>query len=187
MKIYTYLGIVFILVFSACTEKAVPPIHPTDWAERDSEFSHIDKIVASEGVDGCHACHGNPNDIHDYYGGSSGVSCYQCHEGGPSGHPAFDVWMDGSAEESHIQEIINNGLERCTTCHGEDYLGGFAEVSCYQCHAGGPNGHPANDEWMNFSSDNFHGVAGSERGFEDCLQCHADDYEDNCRMCHGPL
>jgi hypothetical protein len=53
------------------------------------------------------------------------VSCYQCHAGGPSGHPEFKVWM-----ASHGNEDIN----RCKACHGDNYRGGLADVSCYTCH-----------------------------------------------------
>ena len=126
------LSISIILFFLAgCTELAEPTMHPTDWTEQGSEDSHMSKIALT-GTDGCKACHGGV-EKHDYFGGSSGVSCYQCHAGGPSGHPVFSDWM-GSPNSNDFHGKDNPSL--CVQCHGgfTDESGGIAGVSCFTCH-----------------------------------------------------
>jgi len=114
---------VLIILIAGCTELGEPPMHPSDWTDPQSEDSHLAKIAVT-GTESCKPCHGGI-EKHDFFGGTSGVSCYQCHAGGPSGHPAFDVWII-----SHQSE----GKANCKPCHGNDYRGGIADVSCYTCH-----------------------------------------------------
>ncbi len=119
-----FILLIFLVFFiSSCTKLGEPTIHTSDWNDPASENSHMAKIAVT-GIEGCKSCHGGI-EKHDYFGGSSGVSCYQCHAGGPSGHPAFNVWI-----VSHK----NDDKNRCKVCHGENYRGGLAEVSCYTCH-----------------------------------------------------
>ncbi len=113
--------LLFLLV--GCTELGEPSMHPSDWTDQQSVDSHMAKIAVT-GTEGCKDCHGGV-EKNDYHGGTSGVSCYQCHFGGPSGHPAFDIWMG-----THGDSEIN----RCKLCHGESLTGGITEVSCYTCH-----------------------------------------------------
>lgn len=105
-----------LLLFAGCTKKAEPPMHPADWVTPSAEYSHTAKIAES-GIDGCRICHGNPNDVHDYYGGSSGVSCYECHLSGPSGHPAARDWMNEESDQFHGQAYIERGMDDCFRCH----------------------------------------------------------------------
>jgi hypothetical protein len=78
----------------------------------------------------------------------------------------------------------------CTTCHGEDYRGGWAETSCFACHAGGPSGHPDPDVWWrNENSLLFHGRVVLTEGDERCQSCHGDDFAGGtsgvaCTLCH---
>lgn len=120
-----------ILLVSGCTKLGEPTMHPRDWNDPSSENSHMAKIVVT-GIEECKVCHGGI-EKHDFFGGTSGVSCYQCHAGGPSGHPAFNIWM-GSPE--HDEFHGNDNPNRCVQCHGNftDESGGLAEVSCYTCH-----------------------------------------------------
>ena len=60
------------------------------------------------------------------------MSCFTCHAGGPSGHPAYNIWV-GSPDSPDFHGKDNT--ERCQACHGEDYLGGDSEVSCFTCHS----------------------------------------------------
>jgi len=120
-----------ILLVSGCTKLGEPTMHPSDWNDPSSENSHMAKIVVT-GIEECKACHGG-TEKHDYFGGTSRVSCYECHLGGPSGHPAFNIWM-GSPEHNEFHG--NDNPNRCVQCHGNfaDESGGLAEVSCYTCH-----------------------------------------------------
>ncbi|RMF08441.1 MAG: hypothetical protein D6762_05605, partial [Candidatus Neomarinimicrobiota bacterium] len=96
----------------------------------------------------CRTCHGNPADPRDYYGGSSGVSCSQCHESGPSGHPPAGVWVgsppDSTAAASEQARFHGTAFlldQRCDACH--DYYHATAATSggtntvgvfCTDCH-----------------------------------------------------
>ena len=120
---------IFILLGTSCTELAEPTMHPTDWTDSNSDNSHMSKIVVT-GTSGCKDCHGGI-EKNDYYGGTSGVSCYQCHSGGPSGHPAFNIWIGEPTNPNFHGKANTNS---CKLCHGDDLRGGIADVSCYTCH-----------------------------------------------------
>ena len=173
-----------IFLVSGCTKLREPEMHPSEWTDQNSENSHMAKIAVT-GNEVCQSCHGGI-EKHDFFGGTSGVSCYQCHAGGPSGHPAFSIWV-GLPDNAEFHGKDNPS--RCRDCHGNDYRGGTSEVSCYQCHAGGPSGHPAYSIWVGSpDSPDFHGKEDTER----CVTCHGDDYtggtsEVSCYQCHnGP-
>ncbi len=105
-----------------------PSGHPTaGWFDRASANYHGLK-AATEGKEACAPCHGN-----DYKGGTSGVSCFTCHNG-PSGHPTG--WFDRTSNYYHGKRVEDNGAAICAPCHGEDYMGGIAGISCYTCHDG---------------------------------------------------
>ncbi len=136
--------------------------------------------ASSRGLSECATCHGD-----DFTGGTSGQSCFECHDG-PSGHPLTD-WLDTDNESFHAQRLIETGLAYCAGCHGDDFTGGDANVSCYTCHDG-PGGHPATG-WLDTASDNFHGLAASSRGLSDCARCHGEDFTGglsgkSCSLCH---
>ena len=155
--------------------------HPSDYADDDSENFHGEEVEDS-GITACAVCHGD-----DYRGGTSGVSCYSCHGGGPGGHP--DGWLSESSDNYHGKVLVEEGWEDCQDCHGDDYRGGTSGGSCYTCH-NGPSGHPNN--WMSYASDDFHGAAIREAGWDmgSCKVCHGDDYaggisESSCLTCHS--
>ena len=169
--------IIALLALWGCAEEAKPAPHPDGWADdSDSEYFHSRK-VAVNGIAFCKSCHGGA-DANDYYGGSSGVSCYQCHKGGPSGHPAFQLWiLSPDSSQFHAQVILTRGWEACQECHGVNYQGGIADVSCYTCHSGGKSGHPALMDWINPQSPDYHGrvLWESDWDFDHCAQCHGTD------------
>ena len=118
-----------LLLLIGCTELGEQDMHPSDWTETNSDNSHMAKIAVT-GTSGCKDCHGG-TEVNDYFGGTSGVSCYQCHAGGQSGHPAFNIWI-GSSDNPNFHG--NESSNRCKLCHGNDYRGGVSGVSCYTCH-----------------------------------------------------
>ncbi len=122
---------IIILLGTSCTELAEPTMHPSDWTDSNLDNSHMAKIAVT-GIEGCKPCHGGV-EKNDFHGGTSGVSCYQCHAGGPSGHPAFNIWM-GSPENEDFHG--KGSPSRCVQCHGgfTDESGGIAGVSCFTCH-----------------------------------------------------
>lgn len=196
----------FILIFLfSCTEFGEPPMHPSEWLEPESEYSHMARIhnniqsFVNEddtwilALSSCKECHGNPDDRFDFHGGSSGVSCYGCHAGGPSGHPDWSEWMqDTTSVDFHGNRVEERGTAHCMQCHGQDLQGGVSEVSCYVCHSSVPiySGHPLESIWMDEESDQFHGEVADEEGINYCQQCHGDDLEGGisgvaCTTCHS--
>ena len=144
-----------------------PSGHPsTGWLEKTSPNYHGLK-VAQTGPSVCAACHGE-----DYQGGTSGVSCYTCHNG-PSGHPSTG-WFDSSSDNYHGLKVAQTGPSICAACHGEDYQGGTNGVSCYTCHDG-PGGHPTG--WLDNSNPKYHGAIVTSQGLSSCAACHGENLE----------
>jgi hypothetical protein len=170
--------LLIFLVFS-CTERNDPVevgTHPTEWNNSGSIKFHGKNVIFS-GPGACQSCHGE-----DYQGGSSGVSCYDCHAGYP--HPPG--WTDSESEQFHGEVVEDSGPEQCQSCHGEDYNGGSSRVSCYDCHAGYP--HPP--AWTDPESEQFHGEVVEDSGPEQCQSCHGEDYQGgssgvSCYSCHA--
>ena len=103
-----------------------PGGHPPDWMTESSPNFH-GEAVAARGDQPCAACHGA-----DFRGGAVGVSCYTCHAGGPSGHPAG--WVDRRAATFHGRRVEQQGDRECRRCHGGNLDGGWSGVACSQCH-----------------------------------------------------
>ncbi len=127
-------GILFLLL-SSCSKDAGPlpsVTHPEGWNVPEAENFHGKKDQAI-GADYCKPCHGL-----DYSGGKSGVACSECHVGYP--HPP--TWATPGSDSSHAAYISAQywDMDWCQSCHGEDYRGGWTDVSCYKCHPqpGGP-------------------------------------------------
>lgn len=108
-----------------------PSGHPSDWVNPSNADYHGSYVIVN-GWQGCAQCHGD-----DFRGGTSGTSCYQCHNG-PSGHP--DGFLDTQSRSFHGVAIAALGwnMTSCQTCHGTDYAGGDAGLSCLDCHTGTP-------------------------------------------------
>lgn len=170
-------------------------VHPPDWSTPGSANSHavaMDEQGLPNAAEDCGSCHGA-----DY--GKPDDECFLCHAtGGDYGHPDSG-FVGPSGENFHGQAVIDlAGTDECGKCHswevsGElDFdLGGWAQLGCNGCHAGGRSGHPALTEWFNPSSPNFHGVAAAGAAIQDCAQCHGADYlggwtEVSCNACHPP-
>lgn len=140
-----------ILLLAGCTKLLEPTNHPVDWYSENSENLHVKQIYKNiqffvenpekgkyssrwlSALSSCHECHGDPNDRINFHGGTSGVSCYQCHGGGPSAHPIFEKWVKTpESPEFHGKD----DLSRCKDCHGNysDENGGIVGVSCTTCH-----------------------------------------------------
>lgn len=126
-------GILGLALLGGCTDKQEFQIHPDGWTEIGSDYSHMKKISAS-GISVCKKCHGG-TDATDYFGGTSGVSCYQCHESGPSGHAVWNEWMNSSSENFHGETAESRGISTCQECHGSNLLGGAVELGCNTCHS----------------------------------------------------
>jgi hypothetical protein len=100
--------------------------HPAGWSTPAHAAFH-GRAVEREGPGPCRECHGP-----DYEGGWSGVSCYDCHAGGASGHP--DGWMTPGSASFHGVQLLIQGVQSCTPCHGAGLGGGTSGSACGECH-----------------------------------------------------
>ncbi len=169
--------------------------HPADWVSvsafqaKSINFHGI--FVNKHGDQSCTQCHGA-----DYKGGINGVSCYKCHNGGPTGKHFAD-WIDPNSYNFHGVFAATYGDQSCTACHGSNLKGGAAKVSCYACH-NGPSGnigyppHPHPAGWGNPATESvhFHGYYAKKFSLA-CTACHGSDLKGglgpSCYSCHGKL
>ncbi len=187
-----FAGIGFAVMFNRCSETTQPVVHPVDWMDTTSDDFHGRQLLTEglDGIDYCRSCHG-PN----LNGGNSGVSCDKCHALGFSGHPGIYSFMNVDSSDHHGRFFYNTGMagtDYCKNCHGTDLTGGFTGFSCFACHAGGPNGHPAASQFLeDITSNRFHGNDRNwEGGTTHCMNCHGEDLnggvaEYSCRECHS--
>ncbi len=193
LTILIFIGILAMFSINACTDSTQPEVHSAEWMEPGSNNFHGVQLLTEglDGIDYCRDCHGENLD-----GGNAGVSCDNCHTGGYSGHPGWDEFVTPGGENHHGSFFPFSGyegLDYCKNCHGDDLQGGFAGFSCYQCHSGGPSGHPAQANFLDPLNDQFHGLAFSEGGWtgiEHCRDCHGTNLdggvaETSCYQCHA--
>lgn len=121
-----------------------------------------------------------------------------------STHP--EGWSMESSADFHGAVLASQSmsLQSCQSCHGENYMGGTSNVSCYSsgCHTNYP--HPAgfenpatlnsHDEYLvetnwdliqcqSCHGANYDGMGVSEKS---CLSCHtAPNGPEACNTCHG--
>ena len=101
-------------------------------------------------------------------------------------------WLDKNSDNFHGKAIANDYTEiyGCQQCHGIDYTGGLAAVSCFECHSKtGAKIHPQG--WLENTSADFHGqvLANNYYNIQGCQYCHGDDYsgglsQSSCLECH---
>ncbi len=170
-----------ILVVTGCAEREVPTgieTHGDNWKHQSVHGAR----VVTLGPEYCKSCHED-----DFSGNHLVPGCYECHNG-PGGHTNQNmIW--GSAG-FHARVVEADGNSSCTACHGDDFRGGWSDVSCYTCHAGGPSGHPELSEWLSSGSSLFHGDRASPgSGADSCKGCHGEDFLGgtsgvSCSRCH---
>lgn len=81
-------------------------------------------VTAESNFSACRTCHGS-----DYRGGSTAVTCYDCHSGPGITHPAA-----GWVVSDHRNTATAQGSASCQKCHGANYSGGGSGVACSTCH-----------------------------------------------------
>ena len=125
--IISILSVAVMMLFCSCSKEVTPTpsvTHPQDWVDVNSEIFHGNKVMAV-GSESCTSCHGT-----DFQGGTSGVSCYECHTNYP--HP--DGWATPDYGHDVYMQSINWAYQACQICHGSDYTGGSSGQSCLTCH-----------------------------------------------------
>ncbi len=135
----TLFTIIAILLVWTCTETTQPELHPKHWMDSESHDFHGNQI-ALKGLDAletCQTCHGET-----YGGGSSQISCSDCHAGGPSGHPDFWAHIDPNSVDFHAfgftSETFDEDVAHCLDCHTIYEEENNDITSCYECHQSYP-------------------------------------------------
>jgi len=93
----------------------------------------------------CNSCHDQSRTF-----GTGPASCHDCHVG--ADHATGQTWLDPNSSSFHGDQAPLD-IDHCASCHGSDFLGGSAGVSCYACHFG-PSGSkvPAATSWSHGST-----------------------------------
>ena len=172
-------------------DQAAGNVHPSGWTATHRNEADING-------EHCKVCHGN-----DFRGGSTGVSCFDCHLSGP---PFTGIHPWSSVTDGHRTFAATASWTACANanCHGTDLRGGATDgaasgPSCFtaSCHAGGP---PAPHK-LPYTDPADHGAA-ARNDLTYCRNCHGRPDNDftggmvadnniignangNCSSCHG--
>ncbi|MHB1012723.1 MAG: hypothetical protein ACYC37_07455 [Desulfobacteria bacterium] len=135
--------------------------------------------IANGGSSGCTQCHGS-----DLAGGISRVSCF----GNPAGchHGTIPDWVQEQAPGEQFPQPHgdaakkapgNSGFVSCRICHGADFSGGGANVSCTNtdadCHGDGVRApHPARPWLRGVPGGKTHDNTAPQNA-DVCGSCHA--------------
>ncbi len=174
-------ALILMLVATSCVDVRMPTelrTHPPEWLRPGSADFHGTRVLA-RGQTECLVCHRAEGP-----GLTRVPSCDECHLTA-GGHPVG--WMDTASPNFHGLSVAARGPTPCKLCHGADYRGGTAGVSCFTCHADGPSGHP--EGWLNPRAATFHSLAVGRLGLDNCRQCHGSDLHGgtsgvSCSECH---
>jgi len=173
MKQLILLFSVFSLFLVFCSEKKEPTkvsTHPSNWLQVHGN-AVLDSSLSKES---CQVCHGA-----DFSGGSSGVSCLNCHF-----YPHLPEWSDSTSPGFHGVAAKATGNDTCQVCHGADFQGGTTGISCYDCHT-----YPHLSAWHDSASAEFHGKIVLQVGKQECQGCHGSQFNGgssqvSCYNCH---
>ncbi len=163
-----------LLLAELPTEVAFP--HPANF----SELSEHGVLALVEKGKLCQSCHGQ-----DLQGGTSGVSCTECHANYP--HTAW------SSPGDHAPVAAKDPAQ-CEQCHGnplhQKLAGSLFEPlmpkNCISCHQ-----YPHPKGFASPQAELFHGVLAKKEGLESCAQCHGADFKGegdeskSCFSCHA--
>jgi len=146
--------------------------HAAGFAEPDSHGQY----TLAHNIQSCEACHGN-----DYQGGTSLVSCLEC-------HPPYPHRQGWNEPDQHGVDALaqEGGIANCAiTCHGEDFLGKGDATSCYDCH----ELFPHDTDWGTIENHGVYVV--EENAIANCqTACHGTDLSGGlskkpCTECHA--
>jgi hypothetical protein len=132
--------------------------------------------------DVCNACH----DAVRQFPGQGPAACHDCHVG-TANHVLGQAWLDPNSATFHGSDpTVPDG---CASCHGSDFLGGSAGVSCFDCHFG-PTGSriPAGSSWTHGTVP--HDTLAANEAV--CNACHDlnrsyGNGPTSCHDCHGTV
>jgi predicted CxxxxCH...CXXCH cytochrome family protein len=121
--------------------------------------------IANGGSSSCTECHGS-----DLAGGISRVSCFGntagCH------HGPVPNWITAAVHGVTAKKAPgSSGFASCQICHGNNFSGGGAKVSCYTCH--GVSAPHAPKPWRGLSGSPYTHTNTDTANAPVCYQCHA--------------
>jgi len=157
-------------------------IHDIGWNDPASTAFHGNVLKQTQyDTETCVICHAKA-----FTGGTSGQSCFTCHES----YPHKPGWADTTSAQSHGNYLrLNMGtLAGCAKCHGTDYAGGTSGTSCYTCHGS----YPHKTGWAGAVPASSHGgyLAQTNWKLSECAGCHGKDFKGgtsgvSCFTCHA--
>jgi predicted CxxxxCH...CXXCH cytochrome family protein len=120
--------------------------------------------IANGGSSSCTECHGS-----DLAGGISRVSCFGntagCH------HGPIPNWITAAVHGATAKKAPgSSGFASCQICHGSNFSGGGATVSCYTCH--GVSAPHAPKPWRGLSGSPYTHTTTDPANAPVCAQCH---------------
>lgn len=148
----------------ACSDQKVPLNNP----HGADVLAHADLARSNEQA--CALCHGD-----DFLGGSSGVSCFRCHDSGPpfSMHPAG--WSNVLVDHATFADSYHWSYCATAKCHGTDLKGSVEQLipgpGCFDasCH----DTLPLAIHNTPYVAPASHGSA-SLSNLQRCFNCHGD-------------
>ena len=180
-----------ILLLSSCSDlkqnlptaaTAQLQIHDKGWNDTTSIAFHGKVLKQMQyDFDECITCHSKL-----YTGGTSGVSCFKCHQS----FPHTSTWTDTTNAMYHGNYLKLKDWQQteCTSCHGDAFTGGTSGVACFTCHTSYP--HAAG--WQNPSTSSSHGKYLKARSWQlaECASCHGTSFAggtsgQSCYTCHS--
>ena len=136
--------------------------HPATWVDTHWQVWNQNKAQ-------CSACHGSYTDA-TQSGGTSGVSCFQCHHpSGPSHPVGWDLPVNHGASAKGAFSLTA-GFGHCAACHGTVYNNADnTTVSCMTCHTKAP--HP-DAPWHGTTASGTNHTTVDPSNVSECAKCH---------------
>ena len=157
-------------------------VHEKGWNDTTSAAFHgkVLKQVQYE-FDECVTCHSKL-----YTGGTSGVSCFKCHQS----FPHSSNWTDTTNAMYHGNYLKLKDWQEseCSSCHGAGFAGGSSGVACFTCH----RSYPHLSGWENPAASSSHGKYLKTKSWQltECTSCHGTSFAggtsgQSCYSCHS--
>jgi hypothetical protein len=147
--------------------------HPADWLQ-----VHYTEYIKNPNQ--CRTCHGSTTDP-TQAGGISKVSCFSCHTSGLVIHP-LSGWSASTQHGRLGAQLapvdtgagsvpVMAGFAHCQKCHGSDFSGGIANVSCFSCHQTTAAPHPPKP-WLSTAAGTVSHSVTDQGNAAVCYGCH---------------
>jgi hypothetical protein len=169
--IRAFFAVAIVALLAGCTTSnsqtpqfdTAKAAHPAGWLD-----NHWADFINNP--DQCRTCHGSTTDK-AMAGGTSKVSCFTCHENGPSHQAGFDAGLQHGRMGAQLAPSGTSGFAYCAKCHGSNYDSSAGVVrSCKACHTKAP--HP-DKPWNGASLAASNHTLTNAGNAPECNKCHA--------------